>query len=296
MVDINNVKHKFKSVTLDSMFEETDNNNLSGILMLSPNELIPYSDNPFKLYTGKRLDDLIESIKEYGILQPIIARKINDSYEILAGHNRNNVAIMLGLQKVPVRVLEDIDDITAQLIVSESNFMQRSLADLKISERAYVVSAKYNAEKRQGKRADLIKQVEEILENEKNSKEDENLSPRMIRRYCRINTLIESLKEKLDDGKIDIAGAVELSFLTKKEQELIAEVNVKINFTKAKKIREYSGNLTKEILESILNAKKARKRKIIVNEKLIEKFFKNNESESEISEIIRIALEHYFKE
>lgn len=295
MVDINNVKHKFKSVTLDSMFDQTDDN-LSGILMLSPNELVPYSNNPFKLYTGKRLDDLIESIREYGILQPIIARKINDSYEILAGHNRNNVAIMLGLQKVPVRVLEDIDDITAELIVSESNFIQRSLADLKISERAYVISAKYNAEKRQGKRADLIKQVEEILEDEKISKDDENFSPRMIRRYCRINTLIKELKEKLDDEKIDIAGAVELSFLTKEEQELIAETDTKINFAKAKKIREYSGNLTKEIVESILNAKKGRKRKIIVNEKLIEKFFKNNESESEISEIIRMALEHYFKE
>lgn len=296
MVDINNVKHKFKSVTLDSMFEQTDSNNLSGILMLSPNELVPYPNNPFRLYVGKRLDDLIESIREYGILQPIIARKINDNYEILAGHNRHNVAILLNLEKVPVRVLEDIDDMTAELIVSESNFIQRSLADLKISERAYVISAKYNAEKRQGKRADLIKQVEEILENEKISKEDDILSPRMIRRYCRINTLIEGLKEKLDNGNIDIAAAVELSFLTKEEQGLIAEVNTKIDFAKAKKIRECSGDLTKEILVSILNAKKSRKRKIIVNEKLIEKFFKNNESESEISEIIRMALEHYFKE
>lgn len=294
----------------DMSSEELDTNIKADIRMINPEHLVPYAKNPFKLYTGKKLEDLIESIKEYGILQPILARpllaRINDSgeYEILAGHNRHNAAKILKLDSVPVRILENIDDITAELIVSESNMVQRSLADMKISERAFVISTHYNAQKRQGRRTDLEK-IEalvsgiEDINDKKIDDFDFSMSPRNIARYCRLEELTQSLKNKLDDNALDIQTGVELSYLNSTEQDMVLsvanEVKIKINQGKAKELRRFSNTLDREKIREILEKKSKPKTEkgVTIKREILNEFFTEDDSDDTIIETIKAALSAY---
>lgn len=284
--------------------------NETDIVMINPNNLVPYENNPFKLYTGKKLEDLINSIRDYGILQPILARPLlarineNGEYEILAGHNRHNVAKILKLSKVPVRILKDIDDITAELIVSESNMIQRSLADLTPSERAFIISTHYNAQKRQGHRTDLdkidalVSGIEDI-NDKKISDFDYSMSTRNIARYCRLDKLTKSYKDKLDNGEIDMRTGVELSYLTQEEQDMVVsvanELKVKVNQSKAKEIRKFANILDRERIEAILSSKAKPKSKkgVMIKREILNEFFSENENDDTIVETIKAALSAY---
>jgi len=124
-------------------------------------KLIPFANHPFKLYEGQRFIDMVESIRANGVLSPIIVRPTNgDNYEILSGHNRVNAAREAGLTEVPAIVKNDLTDEEALFIVTETNLVQRSFADMKHSERAAALSALYTAMKKQGYRSDLIDEIE----------------------------------------------------------------------------------------------------------------------------------------
>jgi len=107
-------------------------------LSLDIADLVPYTNHPFKLYEGDRLDDMVRSIKELGVLMPVIVRPNEDeTYEILSGHNRANAAKLAGLKEIPVIIKTGLSDDEAKLIVTETNLVQRSFADLSHSERAF---------------------------------------------------------------------------------------------------------------------------------------------------------------
>ncbi len=255
---------------------------------------------------------MIDSIREYGILQPILARpliaRINDNgeYEILAGHNRHNVAKILKLSKVPVRVLKNIDDITAELIVSESNMIQRSLADLQPSERAFVISTHYNAQKRQGHRTDLEK-IEALVSgreniNDKNIDDfDYSMTPRNIARYCRLDKLTKNCKEKLDNSKIDMRTGVELSYLADTEQDMVVsvadEIKVKINQSKAKELRKLADTLDREKIKEVLVTKEKPKgeKGVTIKREILNEFFSEEDSDDTIIETIKAALSAYMQ-
>ena len=110
-----------------------------GVSMVSVDAITPFRDHPFKLYQGDRLNDMVESIKEHGILTPVIVRKLGSGYEMLAGHNRHNAAKLAGLTEIPVIVKEDLTDDEAWIYVVETNVIQRSFSDLTISERIAVL-------------------------------------------------------------------------------------------------------------------------------------------------------------
>ena len=116
----------------------------NGVSMVSVDAITPFHDHPFKLYKGDRLNDMVESIKEHGILTPVIVRKLGSGYEMLAGHNRHNVAKLAGLTEIPAIVKEDLTDDEAWIYVVETNVIQRSFGDLTISERIAVLSTRYN--------------------------------------------------------------------------------------------------------------------------------------------------------
>lgn len=127
------------------------------------NKLIPYKQVIFKPYTGLRLQRMIESIRENGIWDPIIVRPIDDNYyEILSGHNRAEAAKRAELSAVPAIVKEGLSEDEALLIVTESNLLQRSFKDMLHSERAVAIYNHYASIKNQGKRTDLIKDIEDI--------------------------------------------------------------------------------------------------------------------------------------
>ncbi|MCO5387004.1 MAG: ParB/RepB/Spo0J family partition protein [Desulfosporosinus sp.] len=126
------------------------------ILELEIDSLVPFENHPFKLYTGQRLNDMVESIRENGVIQPIVVRNIGKGkYEILAGHNRVNASRLAGLTKIRADIRENISDDEAALIVTISNFEQRSTSDMLPSELAKSLKMQLEAAKATGKKKNL---------------------------------------------------------------------------------------------------------------------------------------------
>jgi len=127
-------------------------------------QLHPYHDHKFELYTGERLDDMVASIKENGVLSPIIVQPDGDGYEILIGHNRWNASKLAGLPTVPAIIRTGLTEDEALTFVVESNVMQRGFDNLRISEQAAVVALRHSEMFSQGKRNDILRELA-LLEN-----------------------------------------------------------------------------------------------------------------------------------
>ncbi|WP_051531299.1 ParB N-terminal domain-containing protein [Clostridiisalibacter paucivorans] len=160
-------KTKMKKVeTFASIFgedhSEVPSEKTDGTTSLKLNDLIPFRNHPFKLYEGDRFNDMVESIKNYGVIVPIVVRKKDDKYEILSGHNRVNAAKEAGLTEIPTVIKEGLTEEEATLIVTETNLMQRSFSELAYSERATVIATRHTAMKNQGVRNDLLDEIEKL--------------------------------------------------------------------------------------------------------------------------------------
>ncbi|AAO36446.1 ParB/RepB/Spo0J family partition protein [Clostridium tetani] len=165
-------------MSLDDMFGYTQakKETKSGITEIEIEKLVSFSNHPFKLYEGERLNDMVESIKEFGVIVPIVVRTIGTSYQILSGHNRVNAAKLVGILKVPAIIKEGLTEDEATLIVTETNTMQRSFSDLLHSERAAVIYTRHKAMANQGIRNDLLNEIERLSKSNE-IKEDETFSP-----------------------------------------------------------------------------------------------------------------------
>ena len=275
-------------------------------------QLVPFPNHPFELYDERRSGDMIESVRARGILSPIIVRPIADSkYEILSGHNRVHTAKIVGLKTVPAVVKEDLTDEEAFFIVTETNLIQRSFADMKLSERALVITVHYDAiKKKAGYRTDLLVGVKEdtgvpVAPKSKTSSKigvEYGLSADTIRRYIRINKLIQSLKDYLDNERIAFRTAVSLSYLRNKEQDIVAEVlaeNYKINMNQAEMLRKKSVEkpLGRQTIKHLLQPKKpsAKAKPLKISRELLSEFFDETNSADEIENTIAEALRAYMK-
>ena len=136
------LKPSNRNILGDAIDFYTNDNEIGSVEEIDINLLVPFKNHPFQLYEGERLNDMVESIKENGILTPVIVRKLKNEYEILAGHNRTNAAKIAGLKKVPCIVKEKLSDKDAYVYVIETNLMQRSFNDLRMSEKALVLARK----------------------------------------------------------------------------------------------------------------------------------------------------------
>ncbi len=297
----------------------------TGITEIGISKLVPFSNHPFKLYEGDRLNDMVTSIKELGVILPIVIRPKDEViYEILSGHNRVNAAKIAGLEKVPAVIKEGLSDEEANLIVTETNLLQRSFSDLSYSERAIALATHYNAIKHQGKRNDLINEIEMLskvhdikaetslsqvgarMRSDEKVGEKYNLSKNTVARYLRLNELIPELLARVDTEEIAFIPAVALSFIKKSEQQdiekTIADNNFKVDMVKADILRSNSeaGGLTSDRIYSILSGELGKKKKsnkpvsIKIKPKVISRFFTQEQRTSEIEEVIEKALELYF--
>ena len=297
--------------------------------MIPVDALVSYANHPFKLYEGEQFSNMVRSVKEMGILLPIIVRPIEsnagkEQYEILSGHNRVNAAKEAGLSEVPAIIKQDLSDDEAKLIVTETNLVQRSFADLSHSEKAIALKHHLEAIKEQGKRNDLIKEINELLNADKigenltpyqidtKSRSNEKtgskygLSSASVSRYIRITYLINSLQERLDNDEIPFIPAVSISYLLPAEQMelnmLLDENKYKIDIKKAESLREASANkkLTKEMMEHILSGTLNKKSKtapatsFTIKRKLYTKYFDETKTPAEVESIIDKALGEYF--
>ncbi|WP_298203100.1 ParB/RepB/Spo0J family partition protein [Desulfosporosinus sp.] len=286
--------------------------------------LVPFKNHPFKLYTGERLDNMVESVKENGVIQPIVVRVLDEGkYEILAGHNRVNASRLAGLTKIKADIRENISDDEAVLLVTVSNFEQRSSSDMLPSELAKSLKMQLEAAKVTGKKQELINalkppstqhddwvsrdlyQVETRGNNGQKVADNNKMSRANIHRYIRLNELISGLLERVDDNEIAFIPAVNLSYLSKNEQVIIEDVisinGFKIDMAKAERMRDLSaqGKLTGDKIYSILTGEDTKKPKkptgIKLKSKLVTRFFTSDQKQAEIEKIIEDALTYYFQ-
>lgn len=309
-------KRKISDV-VDFLLEDTDNVEQKNIQEIEIKLLENYHNHPFTLYEGKRLEDMVESIKENGILNPIIVLKKENKYEILSGHNRVNAAKLAGLEVVPCIIKERLTKEQIYTYVIETNLMQRSFSDLLPTEKATVLKLKYEKIASQGKRNDIKKEMDKLyndtIEKEKRVKDransrkilgrEYNLSSASVARYLRLNFLADTWKESINNDEITLTMAVDISYLLEDiqnylyEQCIALKISLKPSDTKILHLMNKEKGLDKEMLMTYLLNLKKPKVKIYENIKLskniYQKFF-NDESKEEIESIIEKALEMYF--
>ncbi len=277
---------------------------------LNVNELHHFKNHPFKLYKGQRLDEMVDSISRYGILTPIIVRKLEDCYEILSGHNRFEAGKQAGLIEVPVVLKEGLNDDEAMIIVIETNLMQRSFSDLLHSERAVVIVTMYNALKSQGVRRDLFTNIDVNSEETTQTAseklaENYNLSESSIKRYLKLGQLNTYFLDLVDEEIIALNVGVQLAYLSKDTLEIIQSIleseKIKLDLKKADLLRtaEKEGKATEKEISKILRGEKKQKN-AKGGEKtpkylkpIFEKYFESS-SEEEIKNILEVALKNYF--
>ena len=277
--------------------------------------LIPYHNHKFEMYSGERLEDMIESIKENGILSPIIVQPTdNGKYEILIGHNRWNASKIAGLPTVPAIIKEGLSPDEAEMYVIESNLMQRGFNNLKISEQAEVIAMRYDKMFSQGKRNDIIRELQ-LIENPDSAEEPEQpkssrekvgeeygLSRNSVARLVRVSKLIDSLKELVDNGTIAVRTAVNLSYLSEQAQSDIADLATdnKIDMKKSEQLKanaDESGDIPHDTIIKIIIGiaeDKPKPKSVKISSDTFTRYFEADTKSVEITETIEKALEFYF--
>lgn len=256
-------------------------------------------------------------MKEHGILNPTIVRKFGRGYEMLSGHNRQNAAKIAGLAEIPAIVKDGISDEEAYIYVIETNLMQRSFADLLPSEKAAVMEAHYNKVCCQGKRNDIIKELQ-IMNGETPAEtcghnghklksrdalaEEYGYSSRNVARYLRINNLIRSFKDLLDDNGIALLAAVDMSYLSEEEQGMVYKaidaMGVKLKPKMAEELRKQAGELTEDAVEQMIGSTVVKKPagkelKVKLPEDFLKKYFEGMDA-LQVADVVEQALEAWF--
>lgn len=260
-------------LTEDTSAQSTEVKVENGVAMIAIDSIKAFHNHPFHLYEGERLDDMVESIREHGVLNPVIVLKSSDGYEMLSGHNRANAARLAGLTEIPAIVKVGLSKAEAYVYVIETNLMQRSFTDLLPSEKAAVMAAHYDKVCCQGKRNDIIRELQ-ILSgadpddtcchngNKLKSLDvivsEYGFPSRNAARYLRLNHLIQPFKNLMDENKIALLAAADVSYLTEEEQQMLWNIverqGLKVKPAYAEKLRKISGNLTEEKMAEILEA------------------------------------------
>lgn len=302
-----------RKVFADAMDLLTDSVSSSenDIQMIAVDAIRPFRKHPFRLYEGERLEEMVESIKEHGVLVPTIVLQTDDGYEMLAGHNRQNAARIAGLDRIPAIVKKDLTEEEAYVYVIETNVIQRSFAELLPSEKAEVLTERYEKVVCQGKRNDILQKIarlegkdiscgHDVHKKTRDSiGENYGMAGRNAARYLRVHFLNDELKKMLDTGKLTLVSAVEISFLNEEEQNMIVKIlrfdNIKIKQDDAIKLHKRTGQLTMDYILELLTSSRDRKssygakRLVYVREK----YFSDTEPE-QMWEIIQKALDKYF--
>ena len=252
---------------------ETDLQNT--VQMLSVDGIRPFPGHPFHLYEGTRLDEMIESVKTYGILHPVIVRKYRKHYEMLSGHNRLQAAKAAGLKEIPAIVKEGLSEKEAWVYVIETNLLQRSFSELSVSEKAAVLAERYDKvlyARRKDEIMQELRRLEGIPEkvghdvllsaDGKTQHRDEigeeyGLSGRSVARLLRVNQLVPELKAKVDDGRLNLTAAVQLSYASEDIQKAVAETDAPISKEMAQKLR--SDGMTADAAKELLTASSVKK-------------------------------------
>lgn len=228
------------------------------VVILNPYDITDFPNHPFKITDNEEMDNMVESIKEIGVKVPVLVRpKQNGGYEMVAGHRRNYATKKAGLNGIPAIVREMTDE-EATIIMVDSNIQREKILP---SEKAFAYKMKMEALSHQGKK-ETSRQVGEKLASADMIGKDNGESGRQVQRYIRLTELIQELLDMVDIGKISFSPAVEISYLTKEEQNLLYCYIQKYDATPSQSQAIYlkklsqEGKLTTNKLEEIMSAEK----------------------------------------
>lgn len=310
-------KRKLASDVLDYLEDDNLTASRENEVKLVPVEqLVPFHNHPFKLYEGQRLDDMVESIKEHGVMIPILARMYKGKLEILSGHNRLNAAVRAGVSEVPVIEKIGLTEKEAYTYVIETNLIQRGFSELLPSEQAAALEIEYDKVISQGKRNDIIREIEKLSGIESTSgQSDQKLDKRdaisseygmsgsKMARMLRINHLVQPFKDMVDANAINKGAYFHISFMPEEKQlwvyQAVNEYGYKISEDIAKMFRDNEETLTeqyvRETVDDLVNGKKTEKKFQSVKLQTVtyQKYFKDVEPKEAVN-IIEKALEMYF--
>ena len=265
------------------------------ISQLPPDKLSPFAKHPYQVREDAAMDELVESVRTYGILSPLLARPKGEGYELVSGHRRRLAAQKLGLPTVPVLVREMTDD-EAVILMVDSNLQRENLLP---SEKAFAYKMKLEAMKHQGKATS--RQVVGKLESADEVGQMNGESGRTIQRYIRLTNLVPPLLQMVDDGRIAFSPAVELSYLTRDEQaelwDLIEQEDATPSLSQALRMKQLSreAKLTTEVLYAILTEEKPnQKEQVRIKTESLRKYFPRNYSAQQMErEIIKLLEARY---
>ena len=289
----------FDEIFMDS--EDLKKNQLPKIFQIPLTEIDDFPDHPFKVKMDEDMDQLVESIKERGVITPITLRKKEDGrYEIVSGHRRRKACEIAGLETIPAEVKELSKD-EAIILMVDSNLQRSAILP---SEKAFSYKMRLEAMKRQGMRTDLTSSPVATKFNAGRS--DEELAQIVgegkdnIRRYIRLTELIPKLLDIVDEGKIAMRPAVELSYLKKEEQEYLLEAmefaDATPSHAQAIKMRNFSrdGKLTPDVIDSIMCEEKPnQKEKLHLSYSQARKYIPSSVPYEKTADYIYKALEYY---
>ena len=265
------------------------------ISQLPPDKLSPFAKHPYQVREDAAMDELVESVRTYGILSPLLARPKGKDYELVSGHRRRLAAQKLGLSTVPVLVRE-MTDAEAVILMVDSNLQRENLLP---SEKAFAYQMKLEAMKHQGK-STSCKVCTKSRTDEMIGKH-ESVSARTIQNYIRLTNLVPPLLQMVDDGRIAFSPAVELSYLTRDEQaelwDLIRREDATPSLSQALRMKQLSreAKLTPEVLYAILTEEKPnQKEQIRIKTESLRKYFPRNYSAQQMErEIIKLLEARY---
>lgn len=299
------MKSSAKNINLtsvDDLFSTEESRADAGrekVVEIALTELFPFKDHPFKVKDDEAMAETAESIKEYGVLVPAIARpRVEGGYELVAGHRRHRASELAGLGTMPVLV-RNLDDDAATIIMVDSNLQRENILP---SERAFAFKLKLDAIKRQGARSDLTStQVAQKLSVEKVG-ESAGVSKDQVRRYIRLTELIPELLDMVDDKKIAFNPAVELSYLKPEEQTNLLEAmdmeQATPSLSQAQRLKKFSaeGKCTLEAMCAIMSEeKKGELDKVTLSSDKLRKYFPKSYTPQKMEETILKLLETWHK-
>ena len=297
---------KIELASVDDLFsteEGRQDAKLEKIQEIPLSELHPFRNHPFKVKDDEAMMETADSIKQYGVLVPAIARPDPEGgYELVAGHRRHRASELAEKETMPV-IVRDLDDDAATIIMVDSNLQRESLLP---SERAFAYKMKLDAMKHQGERVDLTcSQVGNKLEGKKSSEilaEQVGQSKNQIFRYIRLTELIPELMDMVDEKKIALNPAYELSFLKKEEQidllDAMDSEQATPSLSQAQRLKKYSqeGHLTLDMMRVIMGEEKKNDLdRVTFTSDTLRKYFPKSYTPARMQETIIKLLEQWQK-
>lgn len=290
---------KIQMTGLDALFGEAPAQATGDqIQEIALTDLHPFKNHPFHVVDDEKMQEMAESVAQYGVLVPGIVRPRSEGgYEIVAGHRRRRASELAGKEKMPV-IVRDMDDDEATIIMVDSNLQREKILP---SEKAFAYRMKLEAMKHQGKHSKATsvpvaqklggKTSRELLGEQVGESQDQ------IRRYIRLTYLLPALLQMVDDNKLALRSAVEVSALAKEEQELLISTMNRLTviptLEQAQRLKAYSqnGQLNADAIDDVLAEKKPGTEQITLKKKCLSQYFPKEYTQQQMEEVILSLLE-----